>query len=106
MPKVGRIGKKAYIGEDERLCWVEANGNDVLGVAAAVALNLLDGSLLGEEVLFIVRQHDDKLWHWLADPFSRTRNVNMPERQTYPGALLDPVSRGFSKTEDRAQYTL
>lgn len=53
--------QRTYIRENERLCWVEANSDDVLGVAAAVALDLLDGSLLGEEVLFIVRQHDDKL---------------------------------------------
>ena len=39
-----------YVREDERLGWVKANGDDVLGVAAAVALDLLDGPLFGEEI--------------------------------------------------------
>lgn len=67
-----------YVGEDECLGWVEANGDDVLGIAVAVPLDLLDRPLLREQVpgdvsepvseparmpnlLLIVRHHDDEL---------------------------------------------
>lgn len=43
--------------------------------------------------------------YWIVSGYSLqriARQGDMPERQTYPGALLDPVSRGFSKTEDTA----
>lgn len=51
---------KVEVGEDECLCRVESNGDNVLGVAAAVALNFLDGPFLGEQVLLVICQHDDK----------------------------------------------
>ena len=65
-----------YIREDKGLCWVKPNGDDVLGIAAAIALYFLDCPLFGEEVLLIVCQHDDELQFGL---------VNIPRAETVPG---------------------
>lgn len=51
---------KLEIAEDESLVGIEADGNDILGVVAAVALNLLDRPLVGEEVLLVVGHHDNQ----------------------------------------------
>lgn len=40
----------SYVGEDEGLVWIKADGNDILRIAEAIALNLLDRLLLGEQV--------------------------------------------------------
>lgn len=50
------------VAEDECLLWVEADGDDICGVCACVALHLLDGALLAEEELLVVGHHDDK-WY-------------------------------------------
>ena len=51
---------KLEIAEDESLVGIEADSDDVLGVVAAVTLNLLDRPLVGEEVLFVVGHHDNQ----------------------------------------------
>ena len=51
---------KLEIAEDEGLVGIEADSNDILGVVAAVALNLLDRPLVREEVLLVVGHHDDQ----------------------------------------------
>lgn len=74
----------AYIGEDERLGWVKANGDDVLGIVVAVLLNFLDGPFLREQVpapmlamhtaskqvniLLVIRHHDDELPGYQCQP--------------------------------------
>lgn len=48
------------IAVDERLLLIEATGNDVLCILQPKLVRLLEGELLLEQGLLIVRQHDDQ----------------------------------------------
>lgn len=52
----------AHVAENKDLLRVKTTRNDVLGVLTSVVLDLGNGSLLAEQELLVVRQHDDQ-WH-------------------------------------------
>ena len=46
------------VAEYECLLGVEPNGNDILCIGGSIALDFLDCSFFGEDILLIVREHD------------------------------------------------
>src|SRR5437763_7476398 len=48
------------IAKDEGLLWIESAGDDVLGILLGVLEHIWDGQILLEQVLFVVREHDDQ----------------------------------------------